>query len=272
VHKFRKPTNRFASRSLLQSTVPTVAGARSPHRHVSPRFASAPLDDRGRPTTRLLRDSTNRCASQMLLRSTIAGQRGPTPCAGFGRATSRLLHRTTEVERRRARFVIRRTNTLRESCTGRRVSTKTRCRTRSRRTPYGEPYEKLRGCEPGVATRRTTSSDAPSLYKTSTARPIDGHLSHLRSLLPRKQVPWAFLAPEVVRLRRLSVTAANSISSSSRVESHDRKVHLYSQANCEDRRPFHGVWIPYDACRSRQRPTPGLPHPAVLRLQVFSTS
>jgi hypothetical protein len=29
---------------------------------------------------------------------------------------------------------------------------------------------------------------------------------------------------------------------------------------------------PYDACRSRQRPTPGLPDPAVLRLQVFSTS
>jgi hypothetical protein len=30
--------------------------------------------------------------------------------------------------------------------------------------------------------------------------------------------------------------------------------------------------VPYDAYRSRQRPTPGLPHPAVLRLQVFSTS
>jgi hypothetical protein len=28
----------------------------------------------------------------------------------------------------------------------------------------------------------------------------------------------------------------------------------------------------YDACRSGQRPTPGLPHPAVQRLQVFSTS
>jgi len=30
--------------------------------------------------------------------------------------------------------------------------------------------------------------------------------------------------------------------------------------------------VPYDAFRSRQRPTPGLPHPAVLRLQAFSAS
>jgi hypothetical protein len=30
--------------------------------------------------------------------------------------------------------------------------------------------------------------------------------------------------------------------------------------------------VPFDAHRSRQRPTPGLPHPAVQRLQVFSTS
>lgn len=30
--------------------------------------------------------------------------------------------------------------------------------------------------------------------------------------------------------------------------------------------------VPYDACGSGQRPTPGLPDPAVLRLQVFSTS
>jgi hypothetical protein len=35
---------------------------------------------------------------------------------------------------------------------------------------------------------------------------------------------------------------------------------------------FHGVLAPYDACRSGQRPTPGLPPPAVLHLQAFSTS
>jgi hypothetical protein len=37
-----------------------------------------------------------------------------------------------------------------------------------------------------------------------------------------------------------------------------------------DRLPWGSA--PYDACRSRQRPTPGLPPPAALRLQVFSTS
>jgi hypothetical protein len=31
-------------------------------------------------------------------------------------------------------------------------------------------------------------------------------------------------------------------------------------------------FVPFDAYRSEQRPTPGLPHPAVLRLQAFSTS
>jgi hypothetical protein len=36
--------------------------------------------------------------------------------------------------------------------------------------------------------------------------------------------------------------------------------------------PFHGVFFPFDVFRRLQRPTPGLPHPAVQRLQVFSTS
>jgi hypothetical protein len=40
----------------------------------------------------------------------------------------------------------------------------------------------------------------------------------------------------------------------------------------DDVRPFHGIAVPYDACSHEQRPAPGLPHPAVLRLQVFSTS
>jgi hypothetical protein len=35
---------------------------------------------------------------------------------------------------------------------------------------------------------------------------------------------------------------------------------------------FHGVVVPYGAYRNGQRPTPELPTPAVLRLQVFSTS
>jgi hypothetical protein len=36
--------------------------------------------------------------------------------------------------------------------------------------------------------------------------------------------------------------------------------------------PSHGVLRLYDAFGQRQRPAPGLPHPAVLRLQAFSTS
>jgi len=31
-------------------------------------------------------------------------------------------------------------------------------------------------------------------------------------------------------------------------------------------------FVPFDVCSHEQRPTPGIPIPAVLRLQVFSTS
>jgi hypothetical protein len=50
------------------------------------------------------------------------------------------------------------------------------------------------------------------------------------------------------------------------------KTHVRPLAMCGTRRPFRGVFLPYDALRSGQRPAPGLPHPAVRRLQVFSTS
>jgi hypothetical protein len=50
------------------------------------------------------------------------------------------------------------------------------------------------------------------------------------------------------------------------------KTHVRPLAMCGTRRPFRGVFLPYDALRSGQRPAPGLPHPAVQRLQVFSTS
>lgn len=46
-----------------------------------------------------------------------------------------------------------------------------------------------------------------------------------------------------------------------------KQAHIWLQAN---RTP--GVSFPYDVSPRRKRPTPGLPHPTVLRLQVFPTS
>jgi len=52
----------------------------------------------------------------------------------------------------------------------------------------------------------------------------------------------------------------------------DRRVREYPQTTGTDLDRLPWGCAPYDASRSGQRPTPGLPHPAVLRLQVFSTS
>jgi hypothetical protein len=271
-HKFRKPTNRFASRSLLQPTVPAsrlplpapvdvsslrvglTGRPRSTNDALAPRF-DEPLR---------LTDAApvNGCRSARLpLR--VSADAGLLPDCPIVRPRSNdgaLVSLSGEP-------------------------------TRFARAALADGCRPTLGAEHGPAAPRTANrtrrcadvgqvlppDTRPVLTLRAYARlrlrdPSTGTSPTFGACSARKQVPWAFVAPEVDRLRRLSVTAANSISSSSRVESHDRKAHLYSQANCEDRRPFHEVWVPYDACRSRQRPTPGLPHPAVLRLQVFSTS
>jgi hypothetical protein len=46
----------------------------------------------------------------------------------------------------------------------------------------------------------------------------------------------------------------------------------YPQTTGTDPDRLSWGFVPYDACRNRQRPTPGLPPPAVLRLQAFSAS
>jgi hypothetical protein len=56
----------------------------------------------------------------------------------------------------------------------------------------------------------------------------------------------------------------------SRVESSSER--LPTPARMRDAGALPWGLSPYDACRSGQRPTPGLPHLAVLRLQAFSTS
>jgi hypothetical protein len=59
---------------------------------------------------------------------------------------------------------------------------------------------------------------------------------------------------------------------SSRVESQQLGASPCTRTMMRDAGALPWGLVPYDACRSRQRPTPGLPHLAVLRLQAFSTS
>lgn len=69
------------------------------------------------------------------------------------------------------------------------------------------------------------------------------------------------------------MAAALSERSSSCVDGRaEQPGSIRNPASCEDKRLSHGVCVPYDACRSGQRPAPGLPPPAVLRLQAFSAS
>lgn len=178
---------------------------------MSLRVVSAPPDDRGRPLVRSLRDSTNRCASQVLLQSTSADQRRfrvlcqrvpshfpSAPPDDRGRPTvrsfhdptnqhaSRELHRPTGVDQRSvpntaplhpARRTVRESSRMWARC----------CHPTHDQSRRSEPVQDFRLRDPSTGT-----------------------LSTLGSCSTRERVPRAFRAPEADRLRRRYVTAANS--------------------------------------------------------------
>jgi hypothetical protein len=67
--------------------------------------------------------------------------------------------------------------------------------------------------------------------------------------VPHPSAGCAWSCPQALAGRSLGrledgYTAAFSNDSSPCVECHDRRIHFRSQAGCEFRRPFHGVWYP----------------------------
>jgi hypothetical protein len=135
------------------------------------------------------------------------------------------------------------------------------------RTPSGARCSRMTTVD--VAADHSQLGAGPEANRRRTT-----HAPSCRLQLPRTEVPCG----RANRRTRSAGGDCQPTSGNARdveyKESDARSIrpHWYPQTTGTD--PGRLSWgsAPYDAFRNRQRPTPGLPHPAVLRLQVFSTS